>query len=84
MKGKPRWLERLERLPRLGVFLGTLVFALAVFFVPGIIGAVLVGLLAVGVAILVMATWAHRTPAERGIRLLLLGALVVIAASKVM
>jgi hypothetical protein len=69
-------------LPRLTVFLGTLVTALAAFFTPGVAGAVLVGLLAAGTAVLAAQTWNQRTPAERSLRLLVFAVLVSIAVSK--
>ncbi|MGH3735892.1 MAG: hypothetical protein ACRDT6_09765 [Micromonosporaceae bacterium] len=76
--------DRLRRLPPLGVFLGTLALGLAAFFTPGPIGAVLVGLLAAGLVALLAVTWQHDPPATRAIRLLVLGVLVVIAASKLL
>jgi multisubunit Na+/H+ antiporter MnhB subunit len=76
-------LRRLSRLPRLGVFLGTLALALAAFFTPGFAGAALVGLLAAGAAVLIAHTWNHRTPGGRALRLLVFAVLLLIAVSKV-
>ncbi len=73
---------RLSRLPRLAVFLGALAIALAAFFTPGLAGAVLVGLLAAGTAALTAQTWSHRTPIERGLRLLVFATLVAIGINK--
>lgn len=75
-------LARLSRLPRLPVFLGTLAVALAAFFSPGIVGAVLVGLVAALTAALAVTTWSHRTPGERAMPLLVFAVLVAIAVSK--
>jgi len=73
---------RLSRLPRLAVFLGTLAITLAAFFTPGLAGAALVGLLAVGTAALTVRTWSQRTPGERALRLLVFAVLMTIIASK--
>ncbi len=73
---------RLSRLPRLAVFLGTLAIALAAFFTPGLVGAVLVGLLAAGTAALTAQTWSQRTPGERALRLLVFAVLVAVSISK--
>lgn len=83
-RGLARLVDRLQRLPQLGVFLGALVISVAALFAPGVIGAVLVGLLAAGVALLLMATWQRDAPGARAMRLLVLGVLVVIAVGKLL
>lgn len=81
-RGLVAFVDRVQRLPRLGVFLGALAVSLGAFFAPGVIGAVLVGVLAAGVVVLLVVTWQRDTAATRGVRLLVLGVLVVIAVSK--
>lgn len=49
--------------------------------VKGAVGALLLGALAVGVAVLLAATWRVLAPAQRVLRVLVLGVLVVIAVS---
>ncbi|MGH3714650.1 MAG: DUF6703 family protein [Micromonosporaceae bacterium] len=77
-------LARLERLPRLGVFLGALAIGLAAFFAPGVLGAALVGVLAAALAVLLVATWDRTPPGPRLVRLLVLGVLIVIGVGKVL
>ncbi|MGH3664008.1 MAG: DUF6703 family protein [Micromonosporaceae bacterium] len=78
-----RLVDRLNRLPRLVVFLVAFGLALAAFFTPGYIGAVLVGLLAAVVLGRLWLTWPLQTPPQRAVQLLTLGVLIVIAGSKV-
>ncbi len=83
-RGEPTDKPGRRGVPHLAVFLGALVIGLAAFFTPGVIGAVLVGVLAAGVAVLLSLTWSRQTLVTRALRLLVLGVLVVIAASKVL
>ncbi len=64
--------------PLLAFLVVAAVFVVAVV-VGGPIGAVLLGLLAVGVAILLATTWARLSPPERLARSLVLAVLVAVA-----
>ena len=71
----------LARMPAVAVFLVVaVVFAVGVIM-RGVPGAVLLGLLAVGVAILLAATWQVLAPGQRVGRLLVLVVLVAVAIS---
>lgn len=75
---------RVNRLPKAAVFLAVLALGLAAFFTPGVIGAVLVAALAALVAGRLALTWEQQPPPQRAAQILVLGVLVMIAASKVM
>ncbi|MGM1063846.1 hypothetical protein [Saccharothrix sp. Mg75] len=71
----------LSRVPAPAVFLLVLaVFGLGVWL-GGVVGAALLGALALGVAALLAATWSTLPPAGRVLRVVVLGVLVLIAAS---
>ncbi|PVZ05791.1 hypothetical protein [Actinomycetospora cinnamomea] len=73
----------LARVPAVAVFLlVAVVFAVAVI-VGGPVGALLLGLLALGVAALLATTWTRLSPSERVVRVLCLAVLVAIAAGLV-
>jgi hypothetical protein len=73
----------LARVPAVAVFaVVVVVFAVAVV-VGGPVGALLLGLLALGVAALLAATWPRLTPGERLVRVLCLVVLVAIAVGLV-
>ena len=73
----------LARVPGVVVFaVVAAVFAAAVIL-GGPVGALLLGLLALGVAALLVATWARLGPAERAVRVLCLAVLVAIAVGLV-
>ena len=76
--------ERVNRLPKVAVFLGMLALALAAFFTPGVIGAVLIGALAALVAGRLALTWELQAPPQRAAQILVLGVLVVVAGTKLM
>jgi hypothetical protein len=73
-------LHRLSKVSPTVAFLVALALMLAGLFAPGIIGAAMLFLLAVGLATLTFSTWPVQTPATRGVRVvllvLLLGAVV--------
>jgi hypothetical protein len=74
----------LSRVPPLAVFLVvTAVFVVGVV-VRGVPGALLLGLLAAGVAVMLAATWRALAPGQRLGRLLVLGLLIIIAVSVVL
>jgi hypothetical protein len=71
----------LSRVPAPAAFLVVLaVFVLGVWL-QGTVGALLLGLLALGVATLLATTWPLLTPSARVLRLLVLGVLVLITVS---
>jgi hypothetical protein len=75
-------LHRLARVNPTAAFAGTLALLLAGLFLPGIVGALLLGLLAAGLATLTFTTWPVQTPITRVVRVVLLTLLVVAAVSK--
>ena len=58
--------------PRPGLFLGALVVALIALFTPGLIGAVLVGLIVLALGWLMILTWAVTAPRTRALRVAIL------------
>jgi hypothetical protein len=75
-------LARLNRLNPTGVFLGALLLLLGLLFVPGVIGAALVLMLATALGVLLAVTWSHHPPQARALRLATLALLVVVAVAK--
>ncbi len=75
-------LRRLARVRPLPVFLTTLVVFLAGLFLPGIVGAALLFVLAAALVALTWTTWPVQSPATRAARVTLLVALVVVATTK--
>jgi hypothetical protein len=69
----------LSRVPPLVVFL-----VVAAVLVRGVPGALLLGLLAAGIAVMLAATWGALAPGQRFGRLLMLGLLITIAVSVVL
>ena len=63
-------------------FIAALVVLLAGFFLPGIIGAALLFLLAAGLAALTFTTWPVQAPPTRVVRIVLLALLVGAAVAK--
>ena len=74
----------LARVPAVAVFAVVVVVFAAGVLVGGAIGAVLLGLLALGVAGLLAATWPRLGPGERAVRLLVLVVLVALAVGLVL
>ena len=73
----------LARVPPVAVFAVVVVVFAAGVILGGLPGAVLLGLLALGVAVLLATTWPRLTPAERAVRVLTLAVLVAIAVGLV-
>lgn len=74
----------LSRVPPVAVFIVVAaVFAVGVI-VGGGLGALLVGVLAAGVALMLAATWGALTPGQRFGRMLIVGLLIIIAVSLVL
>ena len=64
------------------VFLVTLVLILASLFTPGPLGGVLLLIVAALSAYLLLGTWQRLDPLARGIRLAILGLLVILAMQR--
>jgi hypothetical protein len=75
-------LRRLARVSPTMAFIIALVILLAGFFLPGIIGAALLFLLAAGLAAMTFTTWPVQTPSTRIFRVILLMLLVGAAVAK--
>lgn len=69
----------LARVPPAAVFILVLAVFAAAIVVRGVLGAVLLGALALGVAVLLAATWAVLSAPARVGRVVVLGALVTVA-----
>jgi hypothetical protein len=74
----------LSRVPPLAVFLMVAAVFVAGVLVRGVPGALLLGLLAAGIAVMLAATWNALAPGQRFGRLLVLGLLIIIAVSVVL
>ena len=81
---QPGLAERLARVNPTRAFLGALVLVLAGFFLPGIIGGLVLLVLAAGLIALTRATWAVQAPQTRVVRLVLLTVLIAIALFKIL
>ncbi|MEO3779083.1 hypothetical protein ABGB16_19985 [Micromonospora sp. B11E3] len=77
-------LARLARANPTAVFLVTLVLVLVALFTPGVLGGVLLLVLAAGLVALLLRTWPVQAPATRVIRLVMLALLVTVALAKLL
>ena len=77
-------LHRLSRIPPSRAFLGALVVMLLGLFLPGIIGAAVLGLLAAALIWLTVTTWPVQPAPTRTVRVILLGALVLLLLNKLL
>jgi hypothetical protein len=77
-------LRRLTRVNPTTAFVVALAVMLAGLFLPGIVGAALLLLLAAGLAALTFTTWPVQGPATRVVRVVLLVLLVAAVVAKVM
>ena len=75
-------LRRLAHVNPTTAFLVALAVMLAGLFLPGIVGAALLFLLALGLATLTVTTWPVQTAATRAVRLVLLLLLLAITVTK--
>ncbi|MEU8242127.1 DUF6703 family protein [Actinoplanes missouriensis] len=75
-------LRRLTRVSPTVAFALALAALLAGLFLPGIVGALLLAVLAAGLGALTFTTWPVQTPITRAVRVVLLTLLVVAAVSK--
>jgi hypothetical protein len=76
-------LHRLSRVPPARAFLATLVVMLAGLFLPGIVGAAVLCLLAAALIFLTAATWPVQTARTRAVRAILLVVLALLVISKI-
>lgn len=77
-------LARLARVSPTAAFLMVLVLMLIGLFVPGVVGGVVLLLLAAGLGALLMTTWPVQPPRTRVLRLLILGLLTLVAVAKIL
>ncbi len=75
-------LRRLARVNPTTAFIVALAVMLAGLFLPGIIGAALLFVLALGLAALTFTTWPVQSPSTRAIRLILLTLLLAMVLAK--
>lgn len=80
--GNGALLRRLARVNPTVAFLVALAVLLAGLFLPGVVGALLLALIAAGLAALTFTTWPVQSPVTRTVRLVLLTLLVVAATAK--
>ncbi|GAA4585290.1 membrane protein implicated in regulation of membrane protease activity [Actinoplanes octamycinicus] len=78
------FLRRLAKVNPTTAFITALALLLAGLFLPGVIGALLLGLLAAGLAALTFTTWPVQSPITRLVRVILLTLLIVAVVSKAM
>ena len=76
-------LDRLARLNRTGVFLGTVILVLAGLLLPGATGAIVLLALAAALIALLRVTWRYHDQRIRAIRVAVLVILVLAAAAKI-
>jgi hypothetical protein len=77
-------LHRLARVSPARAFLATLVVMLLGLFLPGIVGAAVLALLAAGLIALTVTTWPVQPARTRAVRVILLGVLILLIVSKVL
>lgn len=75
-------LRRLARVNPTTAFVVALALMLAGLFLPGIVGAALLFVLAAGLAALTFTTWPVQSSSTRGVRLIMLGLLVAAVVAK--
>jgi Family of unknown function (DUF6703) len=77
-------LARLARINPTTAFVAALVLLLAGFFLPGIVGAALLVLLAAALTALTYTTWPVQSPSTRAVRIVLLVLLLAVIFAKVL
>ena len=75
-------LHRLSRVPPTRAFLATIALMLLGLFLPGIVGAAVLGVLAAALIALTVTTWPVQPARTRAVRVILLGVLVLLLLSK--
>jgi hypothetical protein len=83
-RSQPGLPARLARVNPTSAFLVALVVILAGLFLPGTIGALVLLVLAAGLATLLARTWPVQSPPTRAIRLVMLSLLVAVALFKIL
>jgi hypothetical protein len=83
-RSQPALPARLARVNPTSAFLVARVVVLAGLFLPGIIGALVLLVLAAGLATLLARTWPVQSPPTRAIRLVMLALLVAVALFKIL
>ncbi|MEV6346567.1 DUF6703 family protein [Actinoplanes sp. NPDC051851] len=76
------FLRRLARVSPTTAFAIALALLLAGLFLPGVVGALLLAVLAVALGTLTFTTWPVQSPITRTVRLVLLSLLIVAVVSK--
>jgi uncharacterized membrane protein len=76
-------MERLARVNRTVVFVVAAAYVFAALLIPGIVGAAMLVVLGVALAVLMTRTWPVQTPRTRAARLAILALLIVVAVVKV-
>ena len=84
MTGNDDLMRRLARVKPARAFLATLVVMLAGLFLPGIVGAAVLCLLAAALITLTVTTWPVQSARTRAVRLILLAVLVLLVLSKIL
>jgi hypothetical protein len=82
--GNDDLMRRLARVNPARAFLATLVVMLAGLFLPGIVGAAVLCLLAAALITLTVTTWPVQSARTRAVRLILLAVLVLLVISKIL
>jgi hypothetical protein len=82
--GNDDLMRRLARVNPARAFLATLVVMLAGLFLPGIVGAAVLCLLAAALITLTVTTWPVQSARTRAVRLILLAVLVLLVLSKIL
>ncbi|MEH1126167.1 hypothetical protein [Micromonospora sp. CPCC 206061] len=75
---------KLTRLSPTAVFLATLALALVALFTPGVVGGLLMLLLAGALIYLMTMSWPVQTPGNRAVRLVILTLLIAVGLAKIM
>lgn len=75
---------KLTRLSPTAVFLATLALALVALFTPGVVGGLLMLVLAGALVYLMTKSWPVQTPGNRAVRLVILTLLITVALTKIM
>jgi hypothetical protein len=83
-RSQPGLPARLARVNPTSAFLVALVVVLVGLFLPGVIGALVLLVLAAGLATLLARTWPVQSPPTRAIRLVMLALLVAVALFKIL
>ena len=76
-------MERLARVNRTVVFLVAAAYVFAALLIPGVVGAAMLIVLGVALALLMVRTWPIQSPRSRAGRLGILALMIVVAVVKV-